>query len=376
MKKRFHYLDILKFIAIFCVCFYHFAQVPVDLSSGFSISVLANRGLFTLCSVCVPLFMMVNGALLLNRPLNIKRHYCNLAFFFAVYWVWRIITFALLGAQAGYDFSGLGVEGLINHLVLMLDFGKPLLVDHFWFIIVYIRIQLILPLFKFLFDADKKDFSVCTLVIMAAIWISCFAVRDYRIIAAALPQSLSALNTDSLSAYSPFNDIYGIMVFYFILGGVLIRCSERLKRLSAAVYAAIFAAAATVQTLLYVLEHMTYGSGTDLVFGRYNTTTTIVMCISLFMLAGACENLFEKHHRFFAVFEAAGQHTISIFYMHWLAGKLVLPALNLPSGYPVSVAAISAMVFICTAISLVGRKIPVIKYLFGAVPHTKDVKSA
>ena len=375
MKKRFHYLDILKCIAIFSVCFYHFSAVSVDLSGGFSRAVLVNRWFYTLNSICVPVFMMVNGALLLSRPLNIRKHYRSLALFCAVYWLWRVITFVLLGAAAGYDFSALGAGDVINHLVLMKDFGSPLLVDHFWFIIMYIRIQLILPLLHCVFNMERKDSAISCAVIMAVLWISCFAVKDYSLVAAALPAAFCALFTDSLTAYSPFTGIYGTMIFFFLLGGIIVRYADRSRKIHPAVYAFVFAAAAAVQTVVYMVEHITLGAGSDLVFGRYNTTTNIVMCVSLFMLAYRCEGIFEKHPKVFAPFETAGQNTISIFYLHWLAGKLVLPMLDIPDGYIVSVITIALMVAVCTAVSIVCRNIPVVKYMFGVVPAAKSGKN-
>jgi len=316
--------------------------------------------------------MMVNGTVLLNRSLNIKKHYLNLAVFFAVFWVWRLITFALMGANCGYDFSAIDAGGIINHFVLLQDFGAPLLVDHLWFIIVYIRIQIILPLLRYPFVAEEKDFAVCASVIMSFLWIACFAVKDYSLIAAALPSVLSSLVTDSLTSYSPFSGIYGSMIFFFLLGGILGRYADRLKKLHFSVYILFFAAASAVQTVVYVIEHISLGAGTDLVFGRYNTTTNIIMCVSVFIMAHKCEDIFEKYPSIFSVFELAGQNTISVFYLHWLIGKLIMPHLNLPDGYPVSVAAIAALVFLCTIISIAGKKVPVIKYLFGAKPTVEN----
>lgn len=373
MQKRLHYLDILKFIAIFSVCFYHFSYIAVDLSQGFSCGVLLNRWLFTLNSICVPVFMMVNGALLLNRPLDIKKHYRNLAIFFAVYWVWRAVTFALLGSARGYDFSALGIGGFISHFVLMQDFGSPLLVDHFWFIIVYIRIQLILPLLHCLFSMKKEDFRMSAAVAMTVLWVSCFAVKDYSLIRFLLPASVSDLFFYSLAEYSPFTEIYGTMIFFFLLGGILVRCADRLKKAGIIVYVAAFAAASAVQTVMYVVEHINTGSGGDLVFGKYNTTTNIVMCISIFMIAYCCENVFERFSKISAPFESVGQNTITVFYLHWIFGQLILPALNIPEGYISSAAAVAAIVFISTSISVICRRIPVVQYLFGVVPPQKNL---
>ena len=363
MKKRFHSFDILKCIAIFSVCFYHFSNIPSGISGGFSVSVLTNRYFFTLNSICVPMFMMVNGALLLNRPLNVKKHYRNLLIFFAVFAVWRVITFVVLGVASGYDFSAYTLPQLVSRFVLLLDFGYPLMVDHLWFIASFIRIQLLLPFFRYMFSCEEKDFRIIATVTMAVLWVSCIGVKDFSILQSAFPALLGDFYVETVASYAPFSGIFGTMVFFFLLGSILVKYSDSFKKIPALLFPVGFLGSAAVQVIIFALGYINSGDASDLVFGRYNTTTNLVMCLCPF---------FEKQSRLFRPFEVVGQHTISIFYLHWIIGRTVVDSLDLPAGYIPSIIAVVLLVAVCTVVSVVGRKVPVANYLFGYISPVKE----
>ena len=74
-RPRYAYLDIVKCIAMVSVCLYHFPLIaPAAYASPLPAGVMVSRFFRGMNAVCVPLFMMVNGALLLNRPFDLKRH--------------------------------------------------------------------------------------------------------------------------------------------------------------------------------------------------------------------------------------------------------------------------------------------------------------
>lgn len=68
------YYDIIKVFAIFLVCYYHFNTSYIIFNEGFIF--IPNFGylIMTLASMGVPLFFMVNGALLLNKPYKFELH--------------------------------------------------------------------------------------------------------------------------------------------------------------------------------------------------------------------------------------------------------------------------------------------------------------
>ena len=82
MQKRIQYLDIIKVISIFLVVFCHFVLL--------SETVPANI-LMVACWSGVPMFFMVNGALLFTRPLKLEKHIRKTILIYIVLVAWRLI---------------------------------------------------------------------------------------------------------------------------------------------------------------------------------------------------------------------------------------------------------------------------------------------
>lgn len=85
-------MDLLKALAMILVCSYHFSIVAAEYSENMILFTQIRRLLFGINSICMPLFFMVNGALLMNKELIIKKHmqYCGMML--AQYYIWRLIT--------------------------------------------------------------------------------------------------------------------------------------------------------------------------------------------------------------------------------------------------------------------------------------------
>ena len=73
MKKSYVlYYDVIKIIAAFMVCFYHLGLLDVGTVSESFYFPNLNKLILNLCSMSVPLFFMVNGALMLRRPYTLN----------------------------------------------------------------------------------------------------------------------------------------------------------------------------------------------------------------------------------------------------------------------------------------------------------------
>ena len=99
MKKRIEYLDIVKVIAIFLVVFCHFVLLSESIPSNLFMSA---------CWSGVPMFFMVNGALLFTRPLNLKKHIYKTLTIYLVLVIWRLIYLLSIGAINHVPVSGFG----------------------------------------------------------------------------------------------------------------------------------------------------------------------------------------------------------------------------------------------------------------------------
>ena len=87
MGKRIVGYDVAKSIAMFFVVLLHFAFYTRYYSGG-----LAGTAVTTLCVICVPLFFAVNGALLLPRTFDVKKHYKKTCTVVAIVSIWNVLA--------------------------------------------------------------------------------------------------------------------------------------------------------------------------------------------------------------------------------------------------------------------------------------------
>ncbi|MEG2597452.1 MAG: acyltransferase family protein, partial [Oscillospiraceae bacterium] len=133
-KTRYYYLDILKFIAIFLVCSYHFTWAG-DLSYAENMPALTvfKRGVFGIGSMCIPLFFMVNGSLLLNREMDLHKHIKNSIVLLLQYFFWRFITIVILAGYNGLTLPQVGKMNLLK-AVFCYENIEGIRYNHLWFI--------------------------------------------------------------------------------------------------------------------------------------------------------------------------------------------------------------------------------------------------
>lgn len=91
-KRRILYFDFIKMISIFLVCFYHGHSLQLNYLEEGSINVYLNNFLVSFASMGVPLFFIINGALMLRKDLDLKKHIKKTRKVFLLTITWIIIT--------------------------------------------------------------------------------------------------------------------------------------------------------------------------------------------------------------------------------------------------------------------------------------------
>lgn len=99
---------------------------------------------------CMPLFIAVNGALLLNRSYNYKNHLARIIKYVILLFAWRLLHIALYNVEGAprlplTDFLALVISGNSD--------GYPL--GHFWLLYALIGLHLLFPLIKLAWDKDR-----------------------------------------------------------------------------------------------------------------------------------------------------------------------------------------------------------------------------
>lgn len=123
-KERFVYLDFIKVLAIYFVCFYHYNNFQIDILSNPSFLTYSSYFIKCISSTGVPLFFMVNGALMLTRKYDLKKHTKKIINIIALTVIWGIITLIILAYIYCTNYSKAGFinalwfwqPGAINHL--------------------------------------------------------------------------------------------------------------------------------------------------------------------------------------------------------------------------------------------------------------------
>ncbi len=335
--KRIEYLDSLKAIAVFLVVFCHFVLL--------SPTVFANLCMCA-CWMAVPIFFMVNGALLFARPLSLKKHLGKTLSVYLVLAVWKLLYMLLIPHFAGTGLAGVTAWEVCNYLFL---FGElPGIINgHLWFIEALLAVYLVFPLFRIAFaweigetkkrerqeatgEREKRElagkcphfltwfFALAALVCTNGFY--SLEVAGSMLRRAGIP---FALSFDAAAAFSPFGK-YGNMLGFFLLGALL---AGREKPLTGSRFgqrlAGVLMLAAGLFSLWGVKWFLSGQAAWDgiLLQEGYRHVPVIFMAAGLFLLL---QNTRIRLRWLSLPVRALASRTLGIFYIHWLFGWMLV----------------------------------------------------
>lgn len=279
--KRILSLDVIKSLSIVLVMTIH----TIVITPFFPRTWWSN--IFTLITItCVPLFIMVNGALLLNRPLDWSKWGRRLVTLVALTLFWKLllVAFCYFFWQAGGSCS----PSLVAAYLLG---GAPPYpqIGYTWFLDMYVGLQLLFPLVKLLYDLENKRYLVLLLAIICA-----FPVGGETLFMLMSPVGTFTGHSGlagaflNLTSYAPFT-LSSVYLVYFVLGGFLFARfgrhvasdskSLREKRF-------IFASGAVCLILLYAINRyqVHYAGQMFDIAQKYTNLFSIVVASALFVL--------------------------------------------------------------------------------------------
>ena len=360
-KVRYHDLDLLKVLAIFFVCIYHFWYGGYHFPN--KIVNFLNDYTYPFLSVCVPLFFMVNGALILNRKgFDAKKHYKSLLHLTIQFFLWHAITTLVMGILAGYDFFALGKAHLLNLFFFHMPVDE-IEVNHLWFIPALFCVYMLYPFYKAIFSQEDSDPNARTVltVFLAFSYIFYFLIRDFDNFKS-MSIYLRSFATHSLSGFQPLGSYLGLLSFYFLLGGLLQKYREKASKVPALVCVLmILIGLALSYATVYVkdIQKLKY----DPVFDGYGTNGTLLCTLGIFLLAGKVNFRFLEKARLMPLIECISANTLSIYYTHWILGRLIEEAGFVPEGFLWNILHGLFLVLAGTLIGLLLKRIPILKYL-------------
>lgn len=314
-SKRLVYLDLIKVFAMFLVCFYHFGSLDYAFVEGEAFRPNMNYWAILLTTTGVPLFFMTSGALLLNKKFVWKKHSHRIVKTFVLFLIWKFITVLILAEKL--NTTGYGAFDYINLLFTNSFPDVPL--NHFWFIYALLTIYLILPVFKYLFDFNRKIIYYILFVLFAfAFGLSAieffYSVFQWMF-------GLEAVNIAFLNSTNPFGD-YSYTLFYFLLGGIFgAKESDWLTkfRIPALIALGIIGwSAFVVRGVLLTNMNDSLVTG---VFSGYTTISTILIATSIFLLMAKVHIENEWIKKQLCVIS---NNTLGIYFIHWIVGYLFI----------------------------------------------------
>jgi surface polysaccharide O-acyltransferase-like enzyme len=149
-KSRIFYYDAIKVLAIYLVCIYHYNHLDCNiLDSQNNIGAYLNYYFYGIPSMAVPLFFMVNGALLLNKPCKLENHLRKVLYLYILVFVWSAISLVVFIPIEGTSYS-------LKEFLKAWFYLKQGTSNHLWFLQTLISVYLIFPFLKVIYDLPQR----------------------------------------------------------------------------------------------------------------------------------------------------------------------------------------------------------------------------
>ncbi len=353
-RERVDYFDMLKVSAMFFVCYLHFDLLNDGLMNNFSIMI---------CTAGVPVFFMVNGALLLNAPFDMKKHMKRVGWVTLSYFLWRIITLVGLIFILNKSFGDFNAVDLLQYAIGGTVEGIS--TGHFWFMNTLLAIYIIFPLLKICFDHPKA--KVILTVFCMILFVLRYGVMLFNVFSQILNcyAGLPLFSFSSLGSYNIFG-YNGTFVLYFILGAILHKYFY-IEQIKKRYFKMISVAAVIIGWILFFLEKAFETGATGPQHGviddGYTRVSSFIMSIGFFCLFIGVKFRYKIIQK---IVSAISQSTLCIYYLHWLMGFVMLhlgSALDPFKSIWLNILKALVMVMVGTLVGVVLRLIPGVKKL-------------
>lgn len=363
-QKRNLGIDFIKCLAIFLVCFYHFNWLfSSQMIADFGTKDYLKQVILIICSIGVPLFFMVNGYLILNKPFNFKKTMNGLLVVLGQYYVYLALTMCVYIYLKGLSFIDyFNVKSTIQLFFFSRPEGFPL--NYLWFIPCYIAVQLIAPGFKRFFvtwDKNAKQY-IYTIIVLGIVAV--FFVKDVYALTVIL--DIKDFSISTIDAAYPFSVRVGTFMVYFLIGGILAKLQNTLIVKNVWLVLGFAIAVVWNWTYWYFISHNTTNSY-DIVFESYNMLPTLLLTtvVFLFVMQNVSNVKLGKHITNGIVFISV--NTLNIYFIHRLVDIVLFHPIMVTFGLQgvtfLNTIKTITMLILCSLIILVLRQFKFTKWL-------------
>ena len=369
------WLDVVRFIAMFTVVCCHCTD-PFNFYPGTAPNIgeikLWGAIYGSVLRPCVPLFVMITGALLLPVRGDASTFYKKrIPRVFYPFLIWSVLynlfpwITGLLGLnpQIILDFFPYAGEEVMQQsfsvsleYILMIPFNFSILAVHMWYIYLLIGLYLYLPVFS---AWVEKASERAKLMFLLAWGVTLLLPYYYQFVSNYLWGTCSWNSFGMLYAFAGFNG-------YLLLGHYLKNLEWSLKK-TLAIGIPMFAVGYAVTFLGF--RHITaLPEDTDEMlelFFTYCSLNVVMMTIPVFMLAKKVKVNSERMKKALANLTVCGFGIYMIHYFFTGPSVVLMRAINMPIGLQIPVAAILAFAVSWGLVWLIYRAGKVAKYIVG-----------
>ena len=369
------WLDVVRFIAMFTVVCCHCTD-PFNFYPGTAPNIgeikLWGAIYGSVLRPCVPLFVMITGALLLPVRSDASTFYKKrIPRVFYPFLIWSVLynlfpwITGLLGLnpQIILDFFPYAGEEVMQQsfsvsleYILMIPFNFSILAVHMWYIYLLIGLYLYLPVFS---AWVEKASERAKLMFLLAWGVTLLLPYYYQFVSNYLWGTCSWNSFGMLYAFAGFNG-------YLLLGHYLKNLEWSVKN-TLAIGIPMFAVGYAVTFLGF--RHITalpeYTDEMLELFFTYCSLNVVMMTIPVFMLAKKVKVNSERMKKALANLTVCGFGIYMIHYFFTGPSVVLMRAINMPIGLQIPVAAILAFAVSWGLVWLIYRAGKVAKYIVG-----------
>ena len=369
------WLDVVRFIAMFTVVCCHCTD-PFNFYPGTAPNIgeikLWGAIYGSVLRPCVPLFVMITGALLLpvrgDTSAFYKKRITRVLYPF---FIWSVIynLFPWITGWLGFspqiilDFFPYAGEEVMRQsfsvavkYILNIPFNFSILAVHMWYIYLLIGLYLYLPVFS---AWVEKASERAKLMFLLAWGVTLLLPYYYQFVSNYLWGTCSWNSFGMLYAFAGFNG-------YLLLGHYLKNLEWSLKK-TLAIGIPMFAVGYAVTFLGF--RHITalpeYTDEMLELFFTYCSLNVVMMTIPVFMLAKKVKVNSERMKKALANLTVCGFGIYMIHYFFTGPSVVLMRAINMPIGLQIPVAAILAFAVSWGLVWLIYRAGKVAKYIVG-----------
>ncbi len=352
-KVRYDNVDLIKAAAIFFVVTMHSAVWKVDfISNGSGVTLIQYIARNIIESV--PVFVMINGFLLLGKPLDLNKHIKKTIKVFLITMIWALIMIVSKSLIWGEQ---LALKSIVQNL-LQFRIGNKY-AGVLWFLLSLLTLYIIFPVLHTIYNNKKMFKYTFTVVAFFSIGVNFISLFVEVISLFIESQSLKSLH-GFVNQFNPFSNL--MFLFYFLLGGMIYRYRDKLKekKVNLVLIASgilSWCVSAGLGIWLSNVKGETY-------MVNYNYSQVF---LAITILGGyALSTHYKDKGRFYnKIIASLSKNSMGIYVLHTIIIALVETKFYIyGASFPVRVAVALAITIACWLITVVMKKIPVVDNLF------------